>query len=264
MAIAVTPSRRTRSLSVRWDVLGLRWATILGLLVIWQLVAMVGFGGSTFVLPPTEVASAVPGLLDDPDALHALGVTAVEFVAAFVIAVTAGLAIAAILGATSLSRRSGLAIVQLLVSVPQVAMYPLFILFLGVGEWSKIVFGVTHGILPVVIVTVAALESYRSNLPQAVRAMGGGRWSVVRHAVLPAITPNVVAGIRLCAALSLLGILIAELLAATAGVGRQIGTFSAALEIGNMYALIAIVCAAAIAVNTMLAALERRAGRWRP
>jgi len=254
-----TGSRRMPRLSVA----AMQWGTVLGVLVIWQLAVMLWHSDSTFILSPLEILSGLPGMLTDPQALEALGTTAVEFVIAFALSIVLGVAISAVIPAAPVARRSGMVIFQLFVSVPQVAIYPLFVLFLGAGEPSKIVFGVTHGMLPVVIGILAAVEGYRSNLPQAVRAMGGGRWAVVRYAVVPAILPSAVTSMRLCASLCLLGILIAELLVSTGGVGRQIGTYSSALQVSQMYALVAVVCVVAVVINIVLAAVERRAGRWK-
>ncbi|GAA3764795.1 ABC transporter permease [Microbacterium kribbense] len=241
----------------------LRWGTILAALATWQVGAAFAREGSIFLLSPGEIAAGLVPMLQDVSAREALTLTAWEFGIAFVISIVLGTAIAAVLAVTPLSRRSGLVLFQLFVSVPQVAIYALFVLFLGAGAESKIVFGVTHGMLPVVIGILAAVDGYRSNLPQAVRAMGGRRWAVVRYAVIPAVLPSAVTSMRLCASLCLLGILIAELLVSSGGVGRQIGTYSGALQIDKLYALVAVVCIAAIVINILLAIVERRAGRWK-
>lgn len=241
----------------------LRWSTIAAALAGWEAVVRAFLTDSMFVAPPSRIALAVTDTLGDPATLQALRVTAVEFVLALGLAGICGIALGTGLGATRRVFGPSRNLLQVAFTLPQVAIYPLFVLWLGVGFSSKVAFGVSHGIFPVVLGAMAATRLVDRTLIDAVRAMGGGRLDVVRKVVLPSILPDIVAALRVAAALCLLGVLLAELMVSVQGVGTILLTLSSSFQPDRLYALVAAICLAAVAVNIVLSALERRLSRWR-
>jgi ABC-type nitrate/sulfonate/bicarbonate transport system permease component len=241
----------------------LRLLTLAAVLVAWEVFARLFLEGSLFLAGPVDIALALPGTINDPDVREALAVTAGEFLLAFSIATVAGVLLGAMLGATRRAFGPGRNLLQMAFSLPQVALYPLFVLWLGIGFSSKVVFGVTHGIFPVLLGTMAATKLVDANLITSVRAMGGGRATVIRKVVLPSILPDVVSSLRVAAALTLLGVLLAELMVSVGGVGAILHGLSSSFNPARLYALVATVCAAAVAVNLALGYAERRLSVWR-
>jgi NitT/TauT family transport system permease protein len=259
--VAVPPDRRRhRTGGVRVRVV--RWGTVLGLLVVWQVVAMLAFRHSLFVAPPLDVVTRGWRVFEDKQVVHALGETAVEFVIALAGASVAGIVIGLVLGATRSSLRIGRDVLQVLFAVPQVAVYPIYILFLGLGTESKIVFGLTHAFFPIVLSTLAGRERVEETLPRAVRAMGGGPISVAVKAVLPAMVPDVLTGLRLGASLALLGVLLGELMASSGGIGWELTLLVGNFQPARLFAVIAAISIFAVLVNWLLSALRQRAMRW--
>lgn len=242
----------------------LRLITLLAVVVVWEVLAQIFLQGSLFLAGPVDIARALPGTVSDPHVREALAVTAGEFLLAFVIATVAGVLLGALLGATRRAFGPSRNLLQMAFSLPQVALYPLFVLWLGIGFSSKVVFGVTHGIFPVLLGTMAATKLVDANLITSVRAMGGGRATVIRKVVLPSILPDVVSSLRVAAALTLLGVLLAELMVSVGGVGAILHGLSSSFNPARLYALVLTVCAAAVAVNLALGYVERRLSVWRP
>ncbi|MGH3326277.1 MAG: ABC transporter permease [Streptomycetales bacterium] len=248
----------------RRAVLALRWGSIAGVVAFWEAVVRLFFPDSLFVAPPSRIALATIGTLQDPHYVQALRATAVEFVVAFLLAGVAGVLLGAGLGATRRLFSPARNLIQVAFALPQVAVYPLFVLWLGVGFSSKVAFGVTHGIFPVLLGTMAAVKLVDGTLIDAVRAMGGGRLEVFRKVVLPSVLPDIVSALRIAAALCLLGVLLAELMVSVQGIGEILHAVSSSFQPARLYALVAVICLAAVAVNTALGAAERRLSRWRP
>jgi NitT/TauT family transport system permease protein len=235
-----------------------------GLLVVYQAVAELAFPRSLFVASPVQIVAQGWRVFQDPRVVGALGVTAAEFGLAFVLAAVTGVAAGLVLGANRVTRRVGEDVLQVLFALPQVAVYPLFLLFLGLGFTCKVAFGVTHGFFPVALSTLAGRARVEDGLPRAVRAMGGGRLAVATKAILPSMLPDVLTGLRLGASLALLGVLLAELMASSGGLGAVLSHLAGAFRPAQLYALVAAVCVFAVVVNWAMTMLQRRATRWSP
>ena len=110
-------------------------------------------------------------------------------------------------------------IILLLYGTPQVTILPLFILYFGIGPASKIAFGVSHGIFPIIMTIVAGVQNIKPILLTSARSMGASRWQILRHVIFPHMIPSFFAGMRLGMTGVLLGVLLAELYVSTAGIG---------------------------------------------
>ena len=149
----------------------------------------------------------------------ALRITFWELAVAFAISVVIGLAVGLAVGLSRFSNRSLMPIILLLYGTPQITILPLFILYFGIGPPSKIAFGVTHGIFPIIVTIVAGVQNIKPILMTAAHSMGASRWQIFRWVIFPHMIPTFFAGMRLGMAGVLLGVLLAELYVSTAGIG---------------------------------------------
>jgi NitT/TauT family transport system permease protein len=150
-----------------------------------------------------------------------------------------------------------------LYTVPQVPFYPLFMLWFGLGFKSEVAFGVTHGIIPIIFGTMAAVAQVDQRLVDGARAMGASPLQRIRVVVLPAIVPGVVGALRVGSSLCLIGVLVAELLVSVDGIGGVIGQLAGTLQPAALDAVILAICVAAVLINVVIRLLERRLSRWR-
>jgi NitT/TauT family transport system permease protein len=107
-----------------------------------------------------------------------------------------------------------------LIATPKVMLYPIILLFFGLGEPAKVAFGVLHGLPPVVIMTANALRSIRPIYRKAALTLRLSGRVYAQHVLVPAIFPELVASFRVCFALTLLGVLVGEMFASTKGLGH--------------------------------------------
>jgi NitT/TauT family transport system permease protein len=261
MAIAV-PKRRPvlRSLARRpWLA---RLIVIAVLFALWEVAARF-LVDPLFLSPPSQVIASLDKVFNTRGVPAALQLTLFELTVAFVLAVAIGLALGLAIGLQPLVRRSFFPIVLLLYGMPQVTILPLFILFFGIGAASKIAFGVTHGVFPVIMTVVAGVQNLKPILLTSARSMGGSRWQIFRHVIFPHMVPSFFAGMRLAMSGVLLGVLLAELYVSIAGIGYFTTLFTQNFDPTKLLGLIGVLAAMAIVLNAVVRRAENHFARWR-
>jgi ABC-type nitrate/sulfonate/bicarbonate transport system permease component len=238
-----------------------RLILIIGLLVLWEVGARVD-GDPLFMSPPSDVAVALVGFLTDTAVLEALKTTLWELVAAFSMAVAVGLPIGLIIGLQPFMRGSFYPIVLLLYAIPQATILPLVILAFGIGTASKIAFGFTHAVFPIMVTIVAAVQNVKPTLLTCARSMGASRLQILLNVVLPHMVPAFFTGMRLAMTADLIGVLLAELYVSQAGVGHFTRLFTESFQPAKLFAIVAALAAIAVCLNEMFRRAERRMSRW--
>lgn len=229
---------------------------------LWETVAQMGWVDRDFVSPPSRVAKALVALMN-ADILRAARLTVSEVVYAFAISAVMGILVGLVMGRSPLTYRVCQPIVMLLFGLPKVALLPLFILVFGIGFTSTVAFAVSLGLFPILLNVTTGARMVDAPLVNAARSMGAGRLDIFFKLVIPAALPSIVTGLRLGMVQTSLGVLLAELFAATTGLGFFIQIYSSGFRPAELFALFFLVAASAIAVNEFLRYLERRAGAWR-
>lgn len=253
-------ARKPRRLALPHPALA-RLAVVILLLVCWEAAAR-WFVDPIFMSPPSVVAASLGRLVSSPGVPGALAITFGELGIAFLLSVIIGLALGLAVGLNRFSYRTIYPIFLLLYAIPQVTILPLIILGFGIGPESKIVFGVTHGMFPVLVTTVANLRNIRPILLASARSMGAGRWHMFRYIFLPHMIPGFFTGLRLTMSAVLLGVLLAELYASSRGIGHFTRKFTESFDPTDLFGLVSIVACMAIVLNEILRFIETRFSRW--
>jgi ABC-type nitrate/sulfonate/bicarbonate transport system permease component len=238
-----------------------RLLVIAGMLAVWEAGARL-YANPLFLSPPSAAFLALRGIFADPKIVHAIELTVFEMVSAFAIAVILGLAIGLAVGLQEFTRGALLPVVLLLYAIPQATFMPLFVLAFGIGPAAKIAFGVSLGIFPVILATVAGVTNLRPALLVAARSMGASRQQIFTTIVFPHMIPSFFTGMRLGMAAVLLGVLLAELYVSTAGIGFYTRQFAQSFAPSKLFALIAVLATIAVTLNELCRIAERRFSRW--
>lgn len=239
-----------------------RLGVIIVLFVIWEVSAR-WFVDPMFLSPPSRAISSLAPLLRSPGVAKALTVTLWELSVAFILSVAIGLAVGLTVGLHCFSHRSLLPIILLLYATPQVTILPLFILYFGIGPASKIAYGVSHGIFPIIVTVVAGVQNIKPILLLSARSMGASRGQLFRWVIFPHMIPSFFTGMRLGMTAVLLGVLLAELYVSSAGIGYFTRRFTESFDPTKLFGLVAMVAAMAIVLNEIVRRAEVRFGRWR-
>ena len=215
-------------------------------------------------LPPfSEVVRTVVDLVVSGEIYEHLTVSLQRSVAGFGLAVLVGIPLGLLMGGFRPVEEYLDPLVQTLRQTPVLALFPVFILFFGIGELSKVMMIFWGTVWPILLNTISGTKAVDPVLIRSARSLGLRRFRLFRLVVLPATLPAVLTGVRLGATFSVLMLVVAEYVGAKSGIGAFVINSQYAFQIPKMYAAIVVLAAIGLSVNALLVAVERRATRWK-
>jgi NitT/TauT family transport system permease protein len=232
---------------------------VIALLLIWQ--GLHHLVGATALPGPSPTLSYLARLLATARFAENAAATATAFAFALILAYAIGLAIGVWMGAHHLSGAVGEPIVVALYSLPKITLYPVILLIFGLGISGKVAFGALHGILPVALLTMAAIRNISPVYLKSARSMQLSEWQTIMLVLFPATLPEVVSGLRIGLTVTLLGVLLAEMFAAKQGLGFMIMNAMSLLQNEEMIAIAVLLFAFAAFANAFLLWIEHRLHR---
>jgi ABC-type nitrate/sulfonate/bicarbonate transport system permease component len=238
-------------------------ATLILLLLSWQAGAASGLISSRFLPPPLAIARALWGLAASGELWAHLSASLGRLAAGWAMGTLAGLAVGFAVGLFTLARAPGMAVVSALFPIPKIALAPLFIIWFGIGEGSKLAtlaFGV---FFPTVINTVAGVDGVPRGLIRMGQSFGLSWAAITAKIVLPGALPAILSGFRITTSTAVILLVAAEMIGADKGIGSFV------LQAGNLYdteglmAGIVVLSALGLSVAWLLGRLERLLLAWR-
>jgi len=240
---------------------GLQGASVLTVLVVWEVAARASWVDPLFVPAPSAVAAALGriGRVALVGLADTLAKTAIAYAIAVVLGVGAGLAI----GSSRLLSRTLNPFVVALYGIPKILILPWIVLLLGFGAVPAIVYGAIHAFFPILVLVMGGVRDVDRNLLAVAQSFGARPGQLYMKVILPAIVPAVLAGMRLGVVFSLLGVLIVEMFAGLRGMGSIMGSLANGFQAAELFAATALVSAASIGIVLALDGLNERLSRWR-
>jgi len=247
----------------RWSASS-RAGVLTGALVIligaWELVVRL-FHVPTFIIPaPSAVAAE---LVKNPLWLwnHTYQ-TLFATLAGFSVAVVAGIALALVIVYSRVAEDLIYAVLVGLNSVPKVAIAPLFIIWVGTGFSSKVVMAAVIAIFPIVIDAVLGLRSVDPDLLDLSRSMGGRPLGILLKVRVPNALPSLFAGMKVAISLALVGTIVGEFVAASAGLGYVIVNAQSTFDTVRIFAALLILSAVGTGLFFVIDVIERVLLPW--
>ena len=130
--------------------------------------------------------------------------------------------------------------------------------------WSKVAIVFLGAVFPLLINMQAAMRTLDADMLKAARSFGATQWDVFRTIAMPASIPFLVSGLRLALGHGLIGIVVGEMYAASAGIGYRIQISGATFRTDEVFVGVALLVAAGLSLNAGFVAIERRFSQWRP
>jgi len=236
-------------------------ALLLVILAAWEALPRAGVVPKLFVPPLSEALGAL--VKDRDEYLSQLPVTVLEILAAYAIACGGGVVLGMLIASSARARRMALPVLRSAYAVPLVVLYPVMMVWFGIGVGSKIGFAAIFAFVPTLLTTVAGVAALNPQLVETGRAYGASRWQQILYIQIPASLPTVVAALRLGGALVIVGVIVAEMLGAVGGVGFLITRYRTLLNSPGVYGGIILVLLITGGHEALLRRLEQRIARFR-
>lgn len=233
----------------------------LAAIVLWEGAYRLGLLNPIILGSPSLMVKAA--LSDGSTFLEAFQVTALEIAAAIALAWVGGVLFGLIAGALPLLGQVTTPLISAMIAVPFVVLYPILVAWLGLGFQSKIVFGVISGIFPIALSTILGVRLIERGWRGMALAMGATPSQILFRVFVPLALPSIVAGLRLGTSLIVIGVVLAEMLASTGGLGFWISYHRSLFNTGHVYLAILMTLVVATGANALLSVIELRYGRWR-
>lgn len=238
--------------------------TVIGFLLLWEATAALRLVDPMFISSPARVLAAGREAFGSGEIWKDIEASGSAFWWGYLLSIAVGVPVGLAMG---LWRRASLIlgpIVDALNAVPRITLLPLIVIWAGIGIWSKIAVVFLGAVIPIAIYTVAGARQSEARFLRVARSFGASRWKIFTSLVLPGVVPFVFTGLKYGAGRALLGVVVGELYASTAGLGHMIANAGNALETDVVFLGVMLFTAAGLAIVGVLEAVERRLERWRP
>jgi NitT/TauT family transport system permease protein len=236
--------------------------SVIGGLAFWELISRVLVANALFLAAPSEIAVAIYNLARTGQLWHDIAISAVEFALGYVIACLLGVALGLAMAASVTAKQSLQPWVSGFYATPVIALAPLFILWFGIGIWSKVVVVISLVIFPVAINTEAGLRTTSERLIEMLRSFGATQRQIFFKVSLPSAVPFILAGLKLGIGRGLIGVVVAELFGSRAGLGNLISQSADAFNMPNLFAGVVMLAFAGIVMTAGFGWLEGRLVPW--
>jgi NitT/TauT family transport system permease protein/taurine transport system permease protein len=233
---------------------------LVAILALWEFVPTTGLLPELFLPSLSKTLTVL--WIDRHLYFAALLVTLYEVALSMLIACGLGILAGAVVGGVAVLRNLLLPIFSSLYAVPIVILYPVFTAWFGIGSQSKIAFAGIYGFFPVMLSTAAGIRTIDPQFLLAARSMGATLPQLVTRVIIPASLPTVFAGLRLGGALTIIGVVVAEMLTSSAGIGYLVTLNRTILDSPRVFAAILAILVLSIAYYMLARALESRMVVW--
>ncbi len=262
-AATVSPVRfRARGFAPSKSRIGTAAALIFSL-VAWQLEASYGQVNPVFLPGPAAIASALYTLAVSGDLWTNLYASLYRIVLGWLFGTCAGLALGIAMGLWTVARAVGMAYVSALFPIPKIALLPLLILWLGIGETSKVATIALGVFFSTVISVCSGVDSVPRNLIRMAQSFDMPFGAILWKIVLPGALPSILAGMRISTSFALLLVVSAEMIGTDEGIGNLVLQAGNLMQTDNLLAGVLVLSVLGLGLSKSISLIEERLLKWR-
>ena len=231
----------------------------------WELVGNVlGIINPMFMSSPSLIFKAAVQLFGSGEIYNDLYVSGLEFLWGYFLSVIVGVPFGIATGWYKKMAYIFDPFINAMNATPRVALLPLVIIWLGIGILSKVGIIFLGAVFPILINARDGVKTTPYNLLTAAKSFGASEWQVFKSVVLPSTLPFILTGLRLGVGRALIGVMVGELYAATAGIGFMITVAGATFQTDKVFVGVLIFAISGMIAMELLTRLESRFDKWRP
>ncbi len=255
--LLIAPRRRR---SRQW----LRVLSPLALLVLWQIGCSTGLISSRTLAAPSQVIASFVDLTADGSLQHHLLVSLGRVVKGMALALVMGGGLALLSGLSRTGEYVIDAPMQMLRTLPVLALIPFFIIWFGIGELPKVALVAVAAVFPIYLTLYSGIRGVDPKLVELAKVIELSRGALIRHVILPGALPTALVGVRYSLGIAWLILVAAEQVNATSGIGYLMNDARDFMRIDVMVVGLLVYALLGLAVDILVRWLERRLLGWRP
>jgi len=258
LSLSIAPSVKKRSR--QW----LRALSPLALLILWQVGCSTGLISPRTLAAPSQVIASFMQLTSDGALQHHLLVSLGRVAKGMALALLVGGILALVSGLSRAGEYVIDAPMQMLRTLPVLALIPFFIIWFGIGEVPKVALVAVAAVFPIYLTFYAGIRGVDPKLLELSKIIGLSRGALIRHVILPGALPTALVGVRYSMGVSWLILVAAEQVNATSGIGFLMNDARDFMRMDTLVVGLLIYAALGLIVDVLVRWLERRLLAWRP
>lgn len=233
------------------------------ILAAWWILARRGTLGNAFVMPPPgRVWERAQQMVDDGSLWDQTMSTLGRVFLAYVLAVVVGVVIGTLIGRWQVFRWAVRPVVSFLFPTPKVALYPAMTIVFGLGAASKVAFGFSEALFPVLLATAAGTSQVEPRVLWSAAALGTSPRAALLRVVVPAALPSILTGARIALVGSIVGVFLGEMIVGSDGLGHVMAVAYRTLDTADMYVAIITISLVGYVLDRAFLVGRRRLLSW--
>jgi ABC-type nitrate/sulfonate/bicarbonate transport system permease component len=238
-------------------------AALVVIVALWQLATGTGIINPIFLPSPMRVLEALWALTVSGDLWRHLSASLTRIGYGWTLGTLFGIVAGVLIGLFTMARAVGVPLVAAIYPIPKIALLPLLILWLGIGEGSKVATIALSVFFPTAIATFSGVDAVPRNLIRMAQSFNVPLWRIVWQVLLPGALSGMLAGFRISIAAALLVLVAAEMIGAQFGLGAFLILTGNMMQTDRLMAGVVVVSVVGLTLSMMVSLLERRLLRWR-
>ena len=239
------------------------WIGLAAAVTVWQLAGSAGLVNPLFLPTPLAICRAINQLALSGALWHHLSYSVMRIGIGWLLGTFAGIAVGFAIGLSSLARSVGMTFISALFPIPKIALLPLLILWLGIGEEPKIATIALGVFFSTAISVYSGVDAVPRNLIRMAQSFNVPFAAIVRRVIWPGALPSILAGCRITASVALLLVVSAEMIGAEYGIGAFVLQAGNLMQTDQLLAGVVILSLFGLAVGKLINLLEARLLHWR-
>ncbi len=243
-----------------------RYAGLLALavvIVLWQVAGSLSLANPIFLPSPLAIARAIVQLASSGALWQHLAYSMIRIGTGWLLGTVAGIIVGFAIGLSTLARSVGITFISALFPIPKIALLPLLILWLGIGEEPKIATIALGVFFSTAISVYSGVDAVPRNLIRMAQSFNVPFLAIVRRVVWPGALPSILAGFRITASIALLLVVSAEMIGAEYGIGAFVLQAGNLMQTDQLLAGVVILSLFGLLVGWLISRLEKRLLHWR-
>ncbi|VXB03102.1 Putative aliphatic sulfonates transport permease protein SsuC [Arthrobacter sp. 9AX] len=250
----------------RFAIQGLSWMSVASVvlgLTAWELISRYVVHNKLFLVGPIDILQRIGTMFTDEDLLHDVIVSGQEFGGGMVLSIVIGIPVGLLVALSPGIRAVLQPWISALYATPTIALSPLFILWFGLDPMGKVLVITLVGVFAVIVNTETGTRETPPDLVEMARIMGLKGFGLFTQVYIRSAFPFILTGIRLAIGKCIIGVVVAELFGAQAGLGLRIQEAQLAFDMAGLFVCVIVLAVTGVLLTAIAQAVENKFAPWR-